>query len=181
MDAKPPIPIPLAQKWRQFRVQCVPIMVFCATLGCAVSVWREHVSPPALVDMAEVIQTNVVTPTAGILTNLPVTQYQAVKRGDLVAEVLTVDRRAPEAQARHERDQIPCQTIAITSPIDGCVSVIHRRRGENIAEGDPIVTISASEGSRMTVERGLPVAASSEEFPVLPVEWVDIRLLKTAY
>lgn len=34
--------------------------------------------------------------------------------------------------------------LVLTAPIDGLVSLIHRRNGENIAAGDPIITISAS-------------------------------------
>ncbi|HOW66402.1 MAG TPA: hypothetical protein PK256_14025 [Verrucomicrobiota bacterium] len=36
------------------------------------------------------------------------------------------------------------QPLVLTAPIDGLVSLIHRRNGENIAAGEPIVTISAS-------------------------------------
>jgi multidrug resistance efflux pump len=34
--------------------------------------------------------------------------------------------------------------LILTAPIDGLVSLIHRRNGENIAAGDPIITISAT-------------------------------------
>jgi multidrug resistance efflux pump len=34
--------------------------------------------------------------------------------------------------------------LILTAPIDGLVAMIHRRNGENIAAGDPIITISAS-------------------------------------
>jgi HlyD family secretion protein len=36
------------------------------------------------------------------------------------------------------------QPLVLTAPIDGLISLIHRRNGENIAAGEPIVTISAS-------------------------------------
>jgi len=39
--------------------------------------------------------------------------------------------------------------VALVAPIDGVVSVVHRRGGENVMPGEPIVTISALRGDRV--------------------------------
>lgn len=39
--------------------------------------------------------------------------------------------------------------VSLVAPIDGVVSVVHRRGGENILPGEPIVTISALRGDRV--------------------------------
>lgn len=39
--------------------------------------------------------------------------------------------------------------VALLAPIDGVVSVVHRRGGENVLAGEPIVTISALRGDRV--------------------------------
>jgi len=39
--------------------------------------------------------------------------------------------------------------VSLVAPIDGVVSVVHRRGGENVLPGEPIVTISALRGDRV--------------------------------
>jgi multidrug resistance efflux pump len=39
--------------------------------------------------------------------------------------------------------------VSLVAPIDGVVSVVHRRGGENVLPGEPIVTVSALRGDRV--------------------------------
>jgi hypothetical protein len=39
--------------------------------------------------------------------------------------------------------------VSLTAPIDAVVSIVHRRGGENVLAGEPIVTLSALRGDRV--------------------------------
>ena len=93
MDTLPPIPIPPGQRWREFRLQVIPLIVFLTAFSAVVIIWREYVSLPTLVGEVEVIRENVASPKAGILSQLNVTRFQSVKAGDEVAYVITTDPR----------------------------------------------------------------------------------------
>ena len=51
MDKLPPIPIPLAQRWREIRLRIVPIGVFLLTLLIAGRIWMYEISSPSLVGL----------------------------------------------------------------------------------------------------------------------------------
>jgi len=93
MDPLPPIPIPPGQRWREFRLQAVPIIVFLTVLSLVVIIWRGYVSLPNLMGEVEVIRENVASPKAGVLSQLNVTSFQSVKAGDVVAYVITTEPR----------------------------------------------------------------------------------------
>lgn len=52
-----------------------------------------------------------------------------------------------EAKLRLTEAQL--QPITLTAPIDGTVSMVHRRRGESIVAGEPILTITSSQAERI--------------------------------
>ncbi len=55
---------------------------------------------------------------------------------------------AIEKQRQHLLS-LPNEPLLLRSPIDGVVTAIHRRNGENVLAGDPIVTITAATGERI--------------------------------
>ena len=94
MAELPLIPTPPAQRWREFRIQNLPVLVFATAFLCAFYLWRESVTPATLVGEVETIRADETSPDSGLLTNLWVTRFQPVKAGDVVAEVMATDSPA---------------------------------------------------------------------------------------
>ncbi|MCL5096237.1 MAG: HlyD family efflux transporter periplasmic adaptor subunit [Candidatus Omnitrophica bacterium] len=91
MDPLPLIPIPPAQRWREFRFQVLPVLVFVSSLITVIVMWREYVAPPTLVGEVEPVQARVASKQPGTLVELRVTHLQQVKAGDPVARVLIAE------------------------------------------------------------------------------------------
>ncbi len=68
--------------------------------------------------------------------------------------------------------------VSLVAPIDGVVSVVHRRGGENVLPGEPIVTISALRGDRVVAFLRQPL---NEEPTTNMVVEVRSRSLKRNY
>ena len=86
-----PIPIPTSQRWREFRIRVIPLLVFVGTLGAATLVWRQQVPAAALMGEVEPITANVSSPKSGVLAGLKISRLQPVKAGDPVAQIITTD------------------------------------------------------------------------------------------
>lgn len=68
--------------------------------------------------------------------------------------------------------------VSLVAPIDGVVSVVHRRGGENVLPGEPIVTISALRGDRVVAFLRQPL---NEEPTTNTVVEVRSRSLKRSF
>ncbi len=91
MNPLSPIPIPVSQRWREFRIKVLPFVVFaCATVSLSF-LWKENVAAPTLIGQVEAPRADVMSPDSGVITNLWVTRFQTVKAGDAVAEIIAAD------------------------------------------------------------------------------------------
>ena len=97
MSAKPVIPTPHAQRWLDFRVQWLPLLVFAAAVVAAAYVWQQFVFPASLVGRVEGLRADVSLPQSGVVTKLFVTRFQTVNAGDPIAEIAPVDLKVLEA------------------------------------------------------------------------------------
>ena len=97
MSAQPVIPTPHAQRWLDFRVQWLPLLVFAAALVAAAYVWQQFVFPASLVGRVEGPRADVSPPRGGVVTKLFVTRFQTVNAGDPIAEIAPVDLKVLEA------------------------------------------------------------------------------------
>ena len=79
MEQLPVIPTPPGQKWREFRIRFLPLIVFACTVGSIFYIWREHVTPPNLVAHVEPVITYVRVSDDCVVTNLMVEIYQPVR------------------------------------------------------------------------------------------------------
>lgn len=112
------IKVPPAQIWREFRMRFMPLAVFAAALVAAVRLWNVTVVGPTMVGEVEAVQTMVVSPDAGVLTNLLVRRFQMVKAGDPVAELISTDVRSASSRVQDMRSRIALQQLEINSVMD---------------------------------------------------------------
>ena len=97
MSEKSVIPIPHAQRWLDFRVHWLPLLVFAVAVVTAAYVWQQYVFPASLVGRVEGLRADVSLPQAGVVTKLFVTRFQTVNAGDPIAEIAPVDLKVLEA------------------------------------------------------------------------------------
>ena len=118
MDQKAFIPSPPGQKWREFRIRFLPLIVFACTVAGITYLWREHVMPPNLVGQVEAVRADVRTRDAGLLTNLYVRRFQAVHAGDLIGAVLITDTRRVNAELQLLDSQVSISKIEMNTIVD---------------------------------------------------------------
>ena len=87
MDPLPPIPTPRAQRWREFRIQVLPLIVFVAVVAVVVMLWTKFVQPVGVVGEVEAIRADVTSLQDGLLTELNVDLLQPVKAGQVLGYV----------------------------------------------------------------------------------------------
>ena len=97
MNSLPPIPTPPAQRWKDFRLQGLPVIVFALASTAIFFVWNHTLVPGTFTGEVEVVQENVASLKPGQLVDLSVQQFQSIKAGDDVARVITTDPRVIEA------------------------------------------------------------------------------------
>ena len=100
----PPIPTPPGRWWREFRIQVLPVFTFAAAVATAIFIWRQNISAPTFQGQVEPIQAKVTSPQPGTITQLRVTRFQKVIRGETVALVTPTDPRPPLALFQSEMD-----------------------------------------------------------------------------
>ncbi len=85
------IPIPWSQRWRDARLRLIPGLLFVGLVFLGGSLWKKYASAPTLVGQAEVVPANVSCYKSGMLAQLFVNRFQAVKSGDPIGQVLVTD------------------------------------------------------------------------------------------
>src|ERR1700743_1793822 len=93
MDPLPPIPIPLALRWREFRIRVLPILFFLVALGGVFFVWRQNIAAPTLVGAVETRSAQIISPYEGKITRLNVDRFQVVLKGMPLAVLTPGDPR----------------------------------------------------------------------------------------
>jgi multidrug resistance efflux pump len=91
MDALKPIPTPAAQRWREFRIQALPLLTFLAILACVGVLWQRYVFPSNIVAQVEATTASIITTEPAKIEQLHVVRFQRVKKGDPIATVSIMD------------------------------------------------------------------------------------------
>lgn len=97
-DKLPPIPTPVSQRWREFRIQVLPFIVFVALIAGIIVLWRGFVQPAGIVGFAETNAVNVVATQDGLLSVLTVERFQMVTQGQEIGQIINTDPELLKAQ-----------------------------------------------------------------------------------
>src|SRR5205814_1131262 len=71
MNSLPAIPTPRAQRWRDFRLQGLPVLVFAIVAAVIFYMWNQNLGPSTFVGEVEAVQENVAIPRDPIKTASP--------------------------------------------------------------------------------------------------------------
>ena len=86
MDPLPPIPIPRAQRWREFRIQFLPIIVFVGILTAIAIMWKTFIQPPGVIDEIQAVKAKVTGPE-GAIGELRMERTQSATNGPALVSV----------------------------------------------------------------------------------------------
>src|SRR6185503_11933173 len=89
MDKLPPIPTPVAQRWREFRIQVLPLIIFVCVLLAVALLWRNFVAPTGIVGEVESIKADVISLQDGTLARLNVDRFEHVQTGQEIGEIIS--------------------------------------------------------------------------------------------
>ena len=105
-DRLEPIPTPRAQRWRNIRVQHLPVLVFAAGVVMAAFIWTEWVAPPTLVGEVEAVRTELRSAQAGRLVEFNVDLLKPVRAGEILGKVVVSEPRILESSLAVVRSEI---------------------------------------------------------------------------
>lgn len=88
MDKLPPIPTPASQRWREFRIQVLPLIIFVFVLLAVVVLWRNFVAPTGIVGEVESIKADVISLSDGQVARLNVDRFEHVQAGQEIGEII---------------------------------------------------------------------------------------------
>ena len=103
MEPLAPIPTPPAQRWREFRIQALPVLTFIAVVACVVVLWQNYIIPTNVVAHVEVVQSHIMTSVPGKLVAMNVQQFQRVTKGQVIGAIVATnpETTAAEISAAH--------------------------------------------------------------------------------
>lgn len=86
-----PIPIPLSQKWREFRVRALPVLIFFIILGGVAYLWQDRINSPDFMGKVIADSARVSSPADGIVEQLYISNYDRVEKGEPIAKIIRAD------------------------------------------------------------------------------------------
>ncbi len=115
-DKLPPIPTPASQRWREFRIQILPFVVFLTVLTGIVYLWRSYVQPVGVIGYADTNLVNVTSLQDGMISELFVERFQNVTTNQVIAIIVATDPELIKAQV--ESVQADIKMLAARNAVD---------------------------------------------------------------
>src|SRR6266540_1850090 len=112
----PPIPTPVSQRWREFRIQVLPFVLFLSLLLGIVYLWKSYVQPIGVIGAAETNLVNITSLQDGVISELFVERFQNVTTGQVIAIVVNTDPELIKAQI--ESAQADIKILAARNAVD---------------------------------------------------------------
>jgi hypothetical protein len=81
MDKLPTIPTPPAQRWREFRIQVLPLIIFTGVLFSVAFLWRSFVAPTGIVGEAGTVKADVISIQGGTIAQVNADRFEVVEEG----------------------------------------------------------------------------------------------------
>jgi multidrug resistance efflux pump len=115
-DKLPPIPTPASQRWREFRIQILPFVVFLGVMSGIVYLWKSYVQPVGVIGYADTNQVNVTSLQDGVISELFVERFQNVASNQVIAIIANTDPELIKAQI--ESVQADIKILAARNAVD---------------------------------------------------------------
>jgi multidrug resistance efflux pump len=99
MNASPVIPRPWRHRWNDFRLRGIPPIILLATVAAIVALWNRNWMPSTFIGEVQAPAATIASPRVGLLTEVHVSQFAPVHRGQTVAVVRVVSPDVLQASA----------------------------------------------------------------------------------
>lgn len=170
-----PIPIPTAQRWREFRMQFLPLLTFAVAMAGAVYYWRNTVGAPTLVAEVEGQQAWVTSREVGVVTNLLVQRFERVVKDQPVAVMIGMDPRTSSSQLQDLRSRIALSQMEIDSIVDReRIAFDYQNLSMNTLRFRS--ELAAAQAQLPTVEATMMRNKKGVEYEVIPINEYEISL-----
>ena len=97
-ESLPPIPTPAGQRWREFRIRALPLLVFVCILAALFLTWSTYIQPVSIVGLVETNVVNVLTTQPGLLNDLVLNRFDEVTKGQIIGTVAPFDEEQINAE-----------------------------------------------------------------------------------
>ena len=139
MDEQPKIPTPSPVLLRELNYAYTPVIAFVIIAIAALLLWTKRLGPTTVLAEAETIDAIVSSTQPGVLAEASkdIRIFSKVGSGQIVMRLVGADPKNP---------------VALTAPIEGTITKIHRFPGDTnavVAAGEPIMTITAPRPDRL--------------------------------
>lgn len=108
-----PIPIPLKQRLREFRVRVLPIFVFVLSGIIVATLWSDKVSSPGMIGKVIADASTISSPANGTLTNFYYNSFDYVEEGQLLGQIHRTDSLLLNARLDELRAEIDLITESL--------------------------------------------------------------------
>jgi multidrug resistance efflux pump len=88
----------MGQRWREFRIQVLPLMTFIVVISCVGLLWQRYVFPSNIVAQVEAQTAAIISTQPGKIETLAVEKFQTVKKGDIIAIINVSDTNVLAAE-----------------------------------------------------------------------------------
>ena len=173
MDKLPPIPTPASQRWREFRIQVLPLIIFTGVLFSVVFLWRNFVAPTGIIGEVEAIKADVISIQDGTVARLTIDRFEKVEAGQEVGEVISasddflkksiasIEADLRIMDARIGLDERRNQQSALQMKID-----LHRERIQLAADKASLIQTSNSFRRAEQLLNDTPPSISPDEYDI---------------
>ncbi|MCC5789686.1 MAG: HlyD family efflux transporter periplasmic adaptor subunit [Opitutales bacterium] len=135
MPEYPTIPTPLWIRWRQFRTQALPFLIFAGVVLAVAYLWNREIAPTHMVGEVYAPVSEAIAPEAGILTSLKKGLYEEVEAGEIIARIEPLPAEFG----------IPTQPIEVRAPTAGIITALSSQPGTFIQAGTVLATIRSNQ------------------------------------
>jgi multidrug resistance efflux pump len=129
-----PIPTPPALRWREFRIQALPLLTFIAVLLVVGVMWSRYVMPSNVVAEVEAVRAGILSPTVGTLKELKVARFQRVTKGQEIAMISSMDGDTLKAEIAAVQADLRVLKARMQLDIDRNLSTYEETRLEYLKE-----------------------------------------------
>lgn len=113
-DSLPNIPTPASQRWREFRIQVMPVMMFLCLMVSLVFMWRSFVQPAGILGEVQPQRANVLSLQDGVIAKLDVDLFQDVVKDQIIGQILTKDDDLQRATIRQAETDLQVMQTRLT-------------------------------------------------------------------
>ncbi len=97
-DERKPIPIPLARRWREFRIRVLPVLVFLCVAGAVAMLWKTHVAPAQMTGLVIAEMYELRSPRDGVVYEMNKARFDLVGENETVLTLYPANSERIQAE-----------------------------------------------------------------------------------